>query len=494
MQDKAKESCMAYFRLLHSFLQVLSYNKLKINGGFERAFETLFEQDVQTFTCSMLLNLDQLEKQLVKEEVQETESMDAFRALKTQFQLLINFQDYFDYFDNGPMIRSGTKSDKHDTSSSSGTYITHAVDADIRLVNDQVSFAEVDSNTTHDSTNMSHRGGEIDQDAEQYQVKSPLLNAELFKTKEMIEKETYNELSHRLQNTANGSTLNPKRTSQTSRSFPTAKSSCVTITVVPNADHSRNSSSFSDSKHFFCSTCHKCVFNANHDACITKLLNEVNSRKVKPHKTKNSNEPVEQKSHTQKPDSWIFTNVGLKWIPTGKMFTDSTTKVGSEPPNGSNEDITNPYECEETLNGFMEFKYDDHELWHLQTTLQAPFLKEKKGVRFSALYLQKKRNLLVFDHSHQHPSNFPMLVQSLSGSTSGLVQNLVSPTTYVPPSKRDYEILFQPLFDEYLNPLPCVVSPDPVAVAALRPVDPAGSPLSTTIDQDVPSASTSPTN
>ncbi|GJX15058.1 hypothetical protein Tco_0206816 [Tanacetum coccineum] len=53
----------------------------------------------------MLLNLDQLEKQLGKEEFQETESMDAFRALKTQFQLLINFQDYFDYFDDGPMIR-----------------------------------------------------------------------------------------------------------------------------------------------------------------------------------------------------------------------------------------------------------------------------------------------------------------------------------------------------------------------------------------------------
>ncbi|GKG35332.1 hypothetical protein Tco_0440486, partial [Tanacetum coccineum] len=31
-------------------------------------------------------------------------------------------------------------------------------------------------------------------------------------------------------------------------------------------------------------------------------------------------------------------------------------------------------------------------------------LKEKKSVRFSALYLQKKRNLLVFDHSYQHDS------------------------------------------------------------------------------------------
>ncbi|GJV98684.1 hypothetical protein Tco_1553936 [Tanacetum coccineum] len=62
---------------------------------------------------------------------------------------------------------SGTKSDEHITSSNSGTYITHVVDADIRPVNDQVPSTEVDGNTTHDSTNMSHRGGEIDQDVNQ---------------------------------------------------------------------------------------------------------------------------------------------------------------------------------------------------------------------------------------------------------------------------------------------------------------------------------------
>ncbi|GJQ93191.1 hypothetical protein Tco_0004330 [Tanacetum coccineum] len=61
-------------------------------------------------------------------------------------------------------------------------------------------------------------------------------------------------------------------------------------------------------------------------------------------------------------------------------------------------------------------------------------------------------------------------------------------------SKKDYEILFQPLFDEYFNPPPRAVSPDPVAVAAPRVVDPAGLPSSTTIDQDVPFASTSLTN
>nr|GEX24860.1 hypothetical protein [Tanacetum cinerariifolium]GEX31248.1 hypothetical protein [Tanacetum cinerariifolium] len=78
--------------------------------------------------------------------------------------------------------------------------------------------------------------------------------------------------------------------------------------------------------------------------------------------------------------------------------------------------------------------------------------------------------------------------------SSRLVQNPVSPSPYVPPSKKDYEILFQPLFDEYFNPPPRDVSPDPVAIAALRAFDPTVLPASTTIDQDVLSASTSPIN
>ncbi|GJW68805.1 hypothetical protein Tco_0123229 [Tanacetum coccineum] len=56
---------------------------------------------------------------------------------------------------------------------------------------------KVDSNTTPDSTNMCHRGGEIDQDAEQYQAKSPLLKAEFLKMNDMVEKEVFNELSNR---------------------------------------------------------------------------------------------------------------------------------------------------------------------------------------------------------------------------------------------------------------------------------------------------------
>ncbi|GJY88782.1 hypothetical protein Tco_0503410 [Tanacetum coccineum] len=38
------------------------------------------------------------------------------------------------------------------------------------------------------------------------------------------------------------------------------------------------------------------------------------------------------------------------WVPTGKTFASSTTKVESEPPNGSNADIPNQCESEQALN------------------------------------------------------------------------------------------------------------------------------------------------
>ncbi|GJT68908.1 hypothetical protein Tco_1020388 [Tanacetum coccineum] len=93
--------------------------------------------------------------------------------------------------------------------------------------------------------------------------------------------------SARFQSTADGSKPKPRSNNQTPRSLPVSKSSCVTITAVPKADHSKSSSSFSDSKQFICSTCHKCVFNANHDPpmtlapqCLQKFLKQIDSHDV----------------------------------------------------------------------------------------------------------------------------------------------------------------------------------------------------------------------
>ncbi|GJR87027.1 hypothetical protein Tco_0211038 [Tanacetum coccineum] len=154
------------------------------------------------------------------------------------------------------------------------------------------------------------------------------------------------------QNTTKGSKPKPRSNNQTSKSLLVSKSSCVMIMVVLKADHSNNSTSFSDSKHF-----------------------------IQSNKTRNSNKPVEQKSHTQKPVRqistghrfspnktsavyektssrsdlrWkpmgrIFKSVGLGWIPTGNLFDSCTSKADSEPIHGSNVDISKIHEYKQTL-------------------------------------------------------------------------------------------------------------------------------------------------
>ncbi|GJT31677.1 hypothetical protein Tco_0922096 [Tanacetum coccineum] len=73
--------------------------------------------------------------------------------------------------------------------------------------------------------------------------------------------------STRSQSTTNGSKPKPRINNQKSRNWPASKSSCITTNTVPIAEHSRISRNFFDSKHFVFSTCQKCVFNVNHDAC-----------------------------------------------------------------------------------------------------------------------------------------------------------------------------------------------------------------------------------
>ncbi|GJZ65167.1 retrovirus-related pol polyprotein from transposon TNT 1-94 [Tanacetum coccineum] len=54
--------------------------------------------------------------------------------------------------------------------------------------------------------------------------------------------------------------------------------------------------------------------------------------------------------------------------------------------------------------------------------------------------------------------------------------------------KNDWDILFQPMFDEFFNPPLSVASSVPVDAAQI-PVDPTSSPVSISIDQDEPSTS-----
>nr|GEU71299.1 hypothetical protein [Tanacetum cinerariifolium] len=119
----------------------------------------------------------------------------------------------------------------------------------------------------------------------------------------------------RFQSTADDSKPKPRSTNHSYRSLPISKSSCVTITAMPKADHSKSP------KHTF-----------------------------SPNKTSAMYEKISPRSDLRwKPTGRIFKYVGLRWLPTGKLFDSCTSKVESKPPHGSNVDISKIHECKQTL-------------------------------------------------------------------------------------------------------------------------------------------------
>nr|GEX17504.1 hypothetical protein [Tanacetum cinerariifolium] len=196
------------------------------------------------------------------------------------------------------------------------------------------------------------------------------------------------------------------------------------------------------------------LLHKNHDSRVTKFLNEVNSRaKVPSNKTTNRNKPVEQISVAKKPERQIlkghrflikktsvvhektitlrtclkwkpmgktFKIVGLRWVPTGNKFTSSTTKVDSKPTNGSNDDITNQYECKQTL---------DVSAGTLNLSAGTSFNPKKEELRVCL-------ELEIYDHSNEPCS-------------SKLVSKVVPLAVTTAPSKQELDLLFSPLYDEF---------------------------------------------
>ncbi|GJS62063.1 retrovirus-related pol polyprotein from transposon TNT 1-94 [Tanacetum coccineum] len=103
---------------------------------------------------------------------------------------------------------------------------------------------------------------------------------------------------------------------------------------------------------------------------------------------------------------------------------------------------------------------------------------------------------MASEHSSSGPALHDMTPVTIS---SGLVPNPPSSTPFVPPSRSDWDLLFQPMFDESLNPPPYVDLQAPEVIALIpEVVAPAhavltGSPSSTIVDQDAPSPSNSHT-
>nr|GFA25283.1 hypothetical protein [Tanacetum cinerariifolium] len=128
------------------------------------------------------------------------------------------------------------------------------------------------------------------------------------------------------------------------------------------------------------------------------------------------------------------------------------------------------------------------------------YASTKKAFR---IYNRRTRKIMETIHvdfdeltamASEHRISGPALNEMTPGTiSSGLVPTTSPSTSYVPPLRNDWDLLFQQMFDELLNPPPSVVNQTPEVIAPIAEVIPSGyvdstsSPSSTTVEQDAPS-------
>ncbi|GJT78595.1 retrovirus-related pol polyprotein from transposon TNT 1-94 [Tanacetum coccineum] len=209
------------------------------------------------------------------------------------------------------------------------------------------------------------------------------------------------------------------------------------VTVCNNTTNSRTSN-----VNAVCAECGKCVFNSNHDACVSRYLNVMNARTKKPnvvpigdskpkrkanksvattHKKtvasdttiqkpksyfkelyENTNKAwkwwIEKKCPSEykwtqttpsrpnlkwKPTGRIFSNVRFRWIPTGKLFNSCTGKVDSEPTHVSIVDIPHIHASKQTLGLSAGISFNGQK-------------QQRIDLNADALYNEKQENLRVW--------------------------------------------------------------------------------------------------
>ncbi|GJU63787.1 retrovirus-related pol polyprotein from transposon TNT 1-94 [Tanacetum coccineum] len=143
---------------------------------------------------------------------------------------------------------------------------------------------------------------------------------------------------------------------------------------------------------------------------------------------------------------------------------------------------------------------DSEDLGKLQPTADirifVGYAPSRKGYR---IYNKRTQRIMENIHVQFDELSEPMAPVQLSTRpapmfltpgqiSSGLEPNPVPAAPYVPPTNKELETLFQPMFDEYLEPLRVerLVSPAPAVLVLVNSV---GTPSSTTINQDAPSLS-----
>ncbi|GKB27190.1 hypothetical protein Tco_0866591, partial [Tanacetum coccineum] len=206
-----------------------------------------------------------------------------------------------------------------------------------------------------------------------------------------------------------------------------------------------------------CVKCNQCMFDANHDVCFLEFVNDVNMRSKSKSAKKRKNKNI------WKPTGKVFTDIGYRWKPLGRTFTIAgktchLTRITS----------TKVVPFKETTSKSINTQNPQ-----IMVDNRRPNIAKSVGiVRFGNDQIAK-----IMDYGDYQMGNVmisqvyyveglgpgPQLM-TLEILNTGLMPNPPLPTPYVPPTKKDWDMLFQPMYNEYFNPPPSVASPVPIVV------------------------------
>ncbi|GJU33300.1 retrovirus-related pol polyprotein from transposon TNT 1-94 [Tanacetum coccineum] len=226
-----------------------------------------------------------------------------------------------------------------------------------------------------------------------------------------------------------------------------------------------------------CLSCNECLFSENHDACVVKYLKDVQKclKWIPTHRTFNLVGNLCPPSR----------NTSIIVLPPGKILTTTVISVDEPCPKLSLRKEPHPHKPEPSTIEKLQMLHMD-----LCGPMRMASINEKRYIlvivddysQFTWVkFLRTKDEVpkIIIKFLKQAQVSLKAIV------SSRLVQNQAASASAKPPTKNDWDFLFQPMFDEYFKP-PSVLSIT-ISSPTLLPPDIAEASSSTSIDQDAPS-------
>ncbi|GKA94489.1 hypothetical protein Tco_0816527 [Tanacetum coccineum] len=151
-----------------------------------------------------------------------------------------------------------------------------------------------------------------------------------------------------------------------------------------------------------------------------------------------------------KPTGRIFSNVRLRWIPTGKLFNSCTGKVDSEPTHGSIVDIPHIHACKQTLGLSAGKSFNGQKQQRIELNADALYNAKQENLRVWPRSSMFKRRLITADQalvfmamtSDHNRSELGIHDHSNEPSSLKLVLKVVPLAVKTATSRQELELLF----------------------------------------------------